>query len=65
VTPYLKNKQGMVMHTYNPSYFGGRAVEGSRFKASQGKNLRTYLENKQTTSKKGGWEHGSSSRALV
>jgi hypothetical protein len=39
---YLKNKPGMVVHIYNPSYEGGRAG-GSE--ANQGKSAIPYLKN--------------------
>jgi hypothetical protein len=39
---YLKNKWGMIAHTCNPSYSGGR---GRRIIA-QATNARAYLKNK-------------------
>jgi hypothetical protein len=32
-------KPGMVVHTCNPSYWGGRRQEGSQFKVNPGKKM--------------------------
>jgi hypothetical protein len=53
---YLKNKPGMVVYTYNPSYWGDTEVRGSQSEASLGKvRMIPYLKNKVKTKGMGVW----------
>jgi hypothetical protein len=54
VRSYLKNKIGLLWHTYNSSYMGGRNRR-ILSEASPAKNLRPYLKNKLKPKGLGAW----------
>jgi hypothetical protein len=43
-----KNKSGIVVHTCNPCYSGGRDRRTKSSQAHVGKSVRPYLKNKRT-----------------
>jgi hypothetical protein len=52
VKSYVKNKPGVVVHNYNPSYMGRRGLWS---KTSPSKSRRPYLKNKLEAKGLGMW----------